>query len=104
MSHDQCKPCGDHCGLPYVPSMDQLIKQVTSDLEQVLKEQQEKKMAVVTDEFEHPEMTSGRLTEVQLIGVLIQNLTGLTKTEAKRVIEYAERLYEDKFGKDKVYR
>lgn len=94
MSHDQCKPCGDDCG--NTSSLTKLPDELTTELKAVLVERQKEKM-----NLEEP---GTGLSEVQLIGVLVQNLTKLTKAEAKRVIEYAERLYEDKFGKDKVYR
>lgn len=44
------------------------------------------------------------LSEIELIGVLIENLPRLSKAEGKRVLDYAQRLYDDKHGSVKVMR
>jgi hypothetical protein len=44
------------------------------------------------------------LDEIELIQVFIENLPHLKKAAAKRVLDYAQRIFDDTFGKDKVYR
>lgn len=46
------------------------------------------------------------LNEVQLVSIIIDNLPLLKKAGAKRVLDFAQRFYEDTFGKEdkKVYR
>jgi hypothetical protein len=57
-----------------------------------------------SDAVKDVDVESDNLTEIELIGVLIDNLPHLTKAAGRRVLDYAERVYADKHGKDKVYR
>lgn len=80
MGHYNCRKCEQlHCVCTKAPKM---------------------KPDVYTLESDKPK----KLTEIELIGVLIDNLPDLGKAAGQRVLDYAQRLFVDRHGSTKVMR